>query len=117
LFYLAISWSFAQSSIAQKPTQTDDPQYQVGMIMEVKLHQAGEGDKDPLTRYEVTVRVVNTDYVVLYTPRYGSAVEYKTGMEVPALVGSETLTVRDLLGNTLVAPIISKKTVPAQRVP
>jgi hypothetical protein len=111
--------SFAQSnagtSTASRAAASD---YQTGTIMEVKSHQSGDGDKDTVARYEVSVRVVDTDYVVLYTPRYaGSTIEYKAGMEIPVLVGSDMLTVRDLLGNKLEAPIISRKAVPAQRVP
>jgi hypothetical protein len=111
--------SFAQSNAGTSTaSQAAASDYQTGTIMEVKSHQSGDGDKDTVARYEVSVRVVDTDYVVLYTPRYaGSTIEYKAGMEIPVLVGSDTLTVRDLLGNKLEAPIISRKAVPAQRVP
>ena len=111
--------SFAQSNAGTSTaSQAAASDYQAGTIMEVNWHQSGDDDKDSAARYEVSVRVVDTDYVVLYTPRYaGSAIEYKAGMGIPVLVGSDTLTVRDLLGNKLEAPILSRKTIPVQRVP
>jgi hypothetical protein len=110
------------SSVAQSNAGTSTPSaasdYQAGTIMEVKAHPVEDGNNASVTRYDVSVRVVNTDYVVLYTPRYGgNTVEYKTGMGVPVLVGVDTLTIRDLLGNKLEAPIISRKTLPLHRVP
>jgi hypothetical protein len=116
---LAVPSSFAQSNAGTSTaSQAAASGYQAGTIMEVKPHQAEDGNNASVTRYDVSVRVVNTDYVVLYTPRYGgSAIEYKTGMGIPVLVGSDTLTVRDLLGNRVEAPIISRKAVPVQRVP
>jgi len=108
--------SFAQSTPASS-AQATDPQYQVGTIMAVKPHDVTDANSASVPRYDVSIRVVDTDFVVLYTPQGGTGVEYKAGMEVPVLVGSNTLTVRDLLGNKLEAPIISRKTLPAQRVP
>src|SRR5258708_4525587 len=108
---LAVLSSVAQSNAGTStPSQAATSDYQAGTIMEVKPHQAEGGNNASVTRYDISVRVVNTDYVVLYTPRYGgSAIEYKTGMGIPVLVGSDTITVRDLLGNRVEAPIISRK--------
>jgi hypothetical protein len=116
---LAVLSSFAQSNAGTSaPSQAAASDYQAGTIMEVKPHPVEDGNNASVTRYDVSVRVVNTDYVVLYTPRYGgNTVEYKRGMGVPVLVGIDTLTVRDLLGNKVEAPIISRKTLPAQRLP
>jgi hypothetical protein len=116
--FVAVS-SFAQTPASSSAaTQISEPQYQAGTIMAVKPHEADEGNGASVPRYDVSVRVVNTDFVVLYTPRYGgSSVEYKAGMGIPVSVGSDALTIRDLLGNKLEAPIISRKTLPAQQVP
>jgi hypothetical protein len=86
--------------------------------MAVKPYTAAVNNYTSVARYEVSVRIVNIDYVVLYTPASaGSVVEYKSGMGIPVLVGSDTLVFRDLLGNRLEAPIVSRKTVPAQPAP
>jgi hypothetical protein len=118
--YMAAPSSFAQTTTGSSTAaaQASEPQYQVGTIMAVKAHEAGDGSSASVPRYDVSVRVVSTDFVVLYTPAHGgNAIEYKAGMAIPVLVGSDTLIVRDLLGNKLEAPIISRKTLPAQRVP
>ena len=45
--------------------------YQVGAITEVKIHQtAGAGASDAAS-YDVSLKVGNTIYVVLYTPPLG----------------------------------------------
>jgi hypothetical protein len=114
LFMLAATcWSFAQSSAAHSTvTQSADPQYQVGTIMDVRQHQAEAGSGPDVPRYDVSVRVVNTDYVVLFTPPYGgNTVQYKAGQGLTVLVGADTLTIRDIQGNKLEAPIIARKTV------
>ncbi len=92
--------------------QTSSPKYEPGTILAVERHQATqtEGDNEPV-RYDVTVRIGDTDYVALFTPAYGShTVEYSPGLQFLFSVGKDTLTVatpgkRD--GNTEV-PILRR---------
>jgi hypothetical protein len=66
--------------------------YQVGTITEVKVHQtAGSGASDTAS-YDVSVKAVNTIYVVLYTPPLGAeTVKYAAGCDLLVLVGKTKL--------------------------
>jgi hypothetical protein len=85
--------------------------YQVGTITEVKTHRdAGGGDTDP-ARYDVSVKVGDTIYVVLYTPPLGEqTVKYAAGRELLVLVGKRTIRYNDILGQSFEVPIESQKT-------
>src|SRR5208282_4258930 len=84
--------------------------YQVGLITEVKARQvAGDSASDP-TSYDVTVKVGDTIYVVLYTQPLGEIpAKYATGRELLVLVGKNTITYNDMLGRSLQVPIESQK--------
>jgi hypothetical protein len=84
--------------------------YQVAMITEVKPRQAtGDGTSD-LTSYDVSVKVGDTIYVVLYTQPLGEIpAKYETGRELLVLVGKKTITYNDMLGRSLQVPIQSQK--------
>ena len=84
--------------------------YQVGTITEVKVHQTPEDGTDHATSYDVSVKVGNTIYVVLYTPPLGeNNVKYAAGRELLVLVGKTTITYNDLLGQAFEVPIESQK--------
>src|ERR1051325_7236680 len=54
--------------------------FQPGTIMEVKAHQSDSQSGKTAQQYDVSVKVGNIVYVVLYTPPAGSnAVEYRKG--------------------------------------
>src|SRR6185312_2606683 len=77
--------------------QTSAP-YQIGTVMEVKDHQP-TAQEDSTKRYDISVKVGDTLYVVLYTPQHGSdAAEYKTGLDFPVQVDGKTLRFNDTLG-------------------
>ena len=84
--------------------------YQVGMITEVKARQvAGDSASDP-TSYDVSVKVGDTIYVVLYTQPLGELpAKYATGHELLVLVGKNTITYNDMLGRSLQVPIESQR--------
>ena len=84
--------------------------YQVGTITEVKVHQtAGSGASDVVS-YDVSVKVGDTIYVVLYTPPLGEeTVKYSAGRDLLVLVGKRTITYNDLLGQSYEVPIESQK--------
>jgi hypothetical protein len=84
--------------------------YQVGTITEVKVHQtAGSGASDAVS-YDVSVKVGDTIYVVLYTPPLGEeTVKYSAGRDLLVLVGKHTIRYNDILGQSFEVPIESQK--------
>ncbi len=86
--------------------------YQLGLITEVRPRQAaGDGTSDS-TSYDVSVRVGDTIYVVLYTQPLGELpAKYETGRELLVLVGKKTITYNDMLGRSLQVPIESQRLV------
>ena len=84
--------------------------YQVGTITEVKVHQtAGSGASDAAS-YDVSVKVGDTIYVVLYTPPLGEeTVKYAAGRELLVLVGKRTIRYNDILGRSFEVSIESQK--------
>ena len=84
--------------------------YQVGTITEVKVHQTtGSGAADAVS-YDVSLRVGDTVYVVLYTPPLGEeTVKYVAGRDLLVLVGKNTITYNDILGRSFAVPIESQK--------
>jgi hypothetical protein len=86
--------------------------YQVAIITEVKPRQvAGDSASDP-TSYDVSVKVGDTIYVVLYTQPLGELPpKYARGHELLVLVGKNTITYNDMLGRSLQVPIESQRPV------
>ena len=84
---------------------------QVGTITSVKTHQeAGGGTRDAAS-YDVSAKVGETIYVVLYTPPMGEeAVKYAGGRQL--LVGRRTIRYNDMLGQSFEVPIESQKSGP-----
>jgi hypothetical protein len=80
--------------------------YQVAIITDVKPRQvAGDGASDS-TSYDVTAKVGDTIYVVLYTQPLGELpAKYAKGHELLVLVGKNTITYNDMLGRSLQVPI------------
>jgi hypothetical protein len=93
--------------------QTTSSKYQHGTIMAVKAHHASEGDAAAARRYDISVKVGNTIYVVLYTQPPGTiSPEYRAGLDLPVLVGSTTIKFNDQLGRSRELPILSRRTLP-----
>src|SRR5215472_13441498 len=84
--------------------------YQLALITEVKAHQvAGESESDP-SSYDVSVKVGDTIYVVLYTPPLGELpAKYVRGRELLVLVGKNNITYNDMLGRSFQVPIESQR--------
>ena len=96
--------------LAAIPTVGQDaPKYQVGTITAVKPHQT-QPDSGAAT-YEVSVKVGDTVYVVLYSPPFGaSPVKYAAGRNLLVEVGEKTVRYNDILGQSFEVPIISQTT-------
>ena len=83
--------------------------YQLAMITEVKPRETASSASDPL-RYDVSVKVGDTIYVVLYTQPLGDIpAKYEVGRELLVLVGKDTITYNDVLGRSLQVPIESQR--------
>ena len=86
--------------------------YQVALITEVKARQAAGDSASDATSYDVSVKVGDTIYVVLYTPALGELPpKYETGRELLVLVGKKAITYNDMLGQSLQVPIESQRPV------
>jgi len=97
---LAVSPAFGQSTL----------KYQVGTIIEVKTHQDAAGGAAAAASYDVSVKVGDTVYVVLYTPPLGEeTVKYVAGRELLVSVGKRTIRYNDILGQSFEVPIESQK--------
>src|SRR5258707_1144381 len=83
--------------------------YQVGTITEVKAHRApGRGASD-VACYDVSVKVGDTIYVVLYTPPLGEImVKYAVGRDLLMLVGKNKITYNDISGQSYEVAIESQ---------
>ena len=85
--------------------------YQVGTITDVKIHQSVErvaASDDP--SYDVSIKVGNTIYVVLYKPPLGEGtVKYAAGRDLLVLVGKTTIRYNDMLGQSRDVPIESQR--------
>jgi len=80
--------------------------YQVGTITEVKTHQTDASSTSDAVSYDVSVKVGDTIYVVLYTPPLGGeTVKYAAGRELLVLVGKRTIRYNDILGQSFEVPI------------
>jgi hypothetical protein len=95
--------------------QTSSAKYEPGTITDVVTHQNVPGKAgEEATRYDVSLKIRNVVYVVLYTPRTGdNTVEYSRGMEMLFLVGTDTVTFNGRAGE-LKMPILRREVLPAQ---
>src|SRR5215469_8598101 len=73
--------------------------YEVATITDVQPHQAQDNQPSDPARYDVSVKVADTVYLVLYTDTLGTGtVKYVAGREVLVHVGKDTITYNDILG-------------------
>jgi hypothetical protein len=90
--------------------------FQPGTITAVTAHKNAPGEATgDVARYDVSVKVGNMIYTVLYTPPNGAnAVEYSRGFDLLVSVENDTLTFNSKLSGTTVVPILNRQTLPAQ---
>ena len=88
--------------------------YQVGTITAAQCHHADDADAG-VTSCEVSVRVGDTAYGVVYAAPFGTdRVQYEACRELLVLVGEDTITYHDILGNSFQVPIVSRRSVTPQ---
>jgi len=95
--------------------QSSAAKWKVATITEVKLHSPTTGNDSSTVQYEVTARIENTEYVVLYVAPAGSlpdVARYRLGQDVPVLVGTDTIKYSDLTGTTREVLILSRRKIP-----
>jgi hypothetical protein len=93
----------------------DKKVYQAGTIVEVKAHQPAAGTDTGKKEFDVSIKVGNKIYVVLYSPPGGQDfAEYGPGMDRTVLVEGDTMKLNDLLGRTRILPVLSVKDAPAK---
>lgn len=112
-------WTAALVVVVALPLLSQAPaeKWTVGTVMAFKPHVASAKEAPtPTPRFDITVRVGRTDYVVLYTQVPGTAeVEYAVGRDAPVLLGAKTLSFRDKMGRKVDLPIL--KRMPASPPP
>jgi hypothetical protein len=94
--------------------QTPSAKYQPGTITAVTKHKNAPGDGgEDVARYDVSVKIGNVLYVILYTPLNGAnSVEYAPGIEMLFSVGNDTLTFNSKLSGTTEVPILRREVLP-----
>ena len=95
--------------------QSSGAKWKVATITGVKVHQPAAGNDSSAAQYEVTSKVEDTEYVVLYVAPAGSlsdVARYRLGQDVPVLVGTDTIKYSDLTGTTREVPILSRRKIP-----
>jgi len=108
---LLMSLSLAATCLAQSSAA----KWKVATIMGVKVHEPVAGNESSAAQYEVTAKIENTEYVVLYVAPSGSVpdiVRYHLGQEVPVLVGTDTIKYNDITGTTREVRILSRRNLP-----
>lgn len=84
--------------------------YQVGTITDVKPHQVAADAVPDVVSYDVSLKVKDTIYLLLYIPPLGeNSVRYASGRDILVLVGKKTITYNDLLGQSHEVPIVNRR--------
>lgn len=105
--------AFPVQSAPQGQQSSSSPQYQSGLILEVKEHPGAEipatEKTPPIKRYDISVQVKDVVYVILFTPRPGMhGFQTLAGMDTLVMVQEKSMLFNDLLGRSMSAPIISQ---------
>jgi hypothetical protein len=88
--------------------------WQHGVILAVVKHAESQNTDPNVTSYDISLRVGNTIYVVLYTaPKNSSMVEYRVGADVVVRVQGTDLTVNDIQGNAHTVKILRSESTAA----
>jgi hypothetical protein len=84
--------------------------YEVATITDVRLHDPAAVNGSPGAKYDVSVQVADTLYLVLYTDSLGaSTIEHAAGRQLLVHVEKNTITYNDILGRSQKVQIISQK--------
>ena len=79
----------------------------------VKPHESASAKADDTARYDVSVKVGNTLYVILYAPPPGTDItQYAAGRDLLVSIEGDTLTFNDVHGQKTQVPILRQETLP-----
>ncbi len=112
--FMICTFTICLSSLSAFSQSKSD--YQAGTIMAVAPHplapnQVAAAPEDSPASYDVSVKVGDIVYVVLYTPPLGQkTVEYAAGRDLLVLVKEKTVVFNDPFGNSREIPILSRTT-------
>ncbi|MDT8069090.1 MAG: hypothetical protein ROO76_13075 [Terriglobia bacterium] len=108
-FIVAILMGIALAAVSQQST----PKFEAATVTSVEENKNPAMKEDGTDRqYKVGLRTATREYVVLYTPAYGSrSVEYGVGSQVSILVLKKTVRFSDVGGKTADMPIISSRKI------
>lgn len=91
------------------------PKYEIATILDVKPHEDARRASE-VTTYDVSVKVGDVIYVVLYTPHLGeSGAKYASGRDLLVRVGKTSITYNDIMGRSYEVPIESQRPVPVAK--
>jgi len=97
--------------------QDTSSKYQPATITAVTPHKTAAEKELDVASYDVSLKVRDKVYVVLYTPPNGmNSVEYAVGTNILVLIGKDTLTFPSKLFGTTEVPILRTETLPASPV-
>jgi hypothetical protein len=100
---------FCVVSFCVSLSQSNENPYQPATILDVKRDQSAHSANPSAVRYDISLRVGDTIYVVLFTQPPGSyGVEHIAGHEMLVSVGTDTITFNDILGRSREAAILSR---------
>lgn len=101
-------------AVASALGQSSSGEYEKGTIMAVVRHPEAAGD---VARYDVSLKIRNTMYMVLYTPPNGAnSVEYAAGIDMLFLVGKDSVTFNSKITGTTTMPILRTESLPEEPV-
>lgn len=105
---------FALPAVCEPPAK-----YELATILEVKLRKGANAAHEvslQAASYEVSARVGDVVYVVLYTDTMGTGtVQYAGGQQLLVHVGENTVIYNDILGRSQEVPIIARKPATSTR--
>lgn len=88
----------------------------VGTILDVQERPGAKAVEASAGTYDVSVKVGDTIYVVLYVAPAGrEGLQYRVGRELPVLVRGKTLVFTDVRGDVKKVPILSHKKAPSKK--
>jgi hypothetical protein len=93
--------------------QVPSPEWQKGTVTAVETHLYRQGERASHTvQYDVSIRVGNTIYEVLYAPPPGSTfVGYSPGTDLLVSIGKETVTVNSKRSAIVEVPILHRREI------
>jgi len=84
----------------------------------VQPHESASAKADDAARYDVSVKVGNTLYVILYAPPPGADItQYAVGRDLLVSIEGDTLTFNDVHGQKTQVPILRRETLPDPGAP